>query len=471
MNINSLSIYSYEFEKIYVGFSGGADSTALLLLLQAAATNSSQNTFKYEAIHFEHGLRGEESKQDAEWCRKFCEERKIPLQVVNFNMNPDGDNIESEARRLRFEYWSENVDPITEAVALGHHADDKIENLLLRMMRGSNSTGLTALRKSRKIDGVTILRPLLDFRRAEIEEFLHSEGVSDWCEDSTNKELKQRRAIIRNAILPEMQKHFPDCDKAMLKSLSALQKDADFIENEAENRFNKLRGKRSVELEIFSEMPSALLNRVVRLWLSYQIGEDYVPSADFMQRFEHELLKAKNAIVGGERKSVPVLSSSAVYFEKGMVSYEQEFETVVMNLNLIIWDWRKKPTVKYGGYEFTAFLTDSLADSFFNEKTHFVVCFDADAFPENIIIRPRESGDEMIPFKRENNVAVKKLLEDTNLTTEEKTKIPVLTDPDGKILWIPGVRRGDSANIEIDKNCEIQKGNFLILKAEKETGK
>lgn len=464
MNINSLSVYSYEFEKIYVGFSGGADSTALLLLLQAASTNSSLSTFKFEAVHFEHGLRGEESLRDAEWCKKFCEDRKIPLSIVPFNMNPDGDNIEAEARALRMDYWQENVDPEKEAVALGHHADDKIENLILRMMRGSNSSGLTGLRASRKICGVSILRPLLKFRRSEIEEFLRKEGVEDWCEDSTNKELKQRRAIIRNAILPEMQNVFPDCDKAMLKSLNALEKDADFIEEQAAKIFTEIKGMKSVEIAKLKKMHPALIVRIVRLWLSYQMGEDYIPTADFIQRFENEIAKSKES---GERRTIPVLASTALAFEKGLITYEHDFETVIMSLNVVIWDWRKKPKVKYNGYEFTAFLTDSLAKSFFLERTHQVVCFDADNFSDNLIIRSREPGDELVPFKRNSAVTVKKLLEDTALKTREKSDVPIVTNPEGEILWVPGVRRSNFAVIDYDESCEVQQGNFIILKSEK----
>ena len=467
MNINSLSIYSYEFKKIYVGFSGGADSTALLLLLQAAATNSSQNTFKFEAVHFEHGLRGQESLDDAKWCQQFCEFRRIPFKIVPFNMNPDMDNVEAEARKRRLEYWQDNVDHEKEAVALGHHADDKIENLILRLMRGSNASGLTGLRTVRKVDGVTILRPLLNFRRAEIEEFLRDEGVEDWREDSTNKELVQRRCIIRNAVIPEMKKVFPDCDKAILKSLNALQKDADFIEEEAEKIFAEIKGKKRVEIAKFAKMHPALIVRVIRHWLSYQMGEEFIPNAEFIHRFEIEIAKYKDHSSNGEKKTIPFFNGSALIFEKGMISLEQEFETVVMALNVVFWNWRKKPKVKYGGYEFTAFLTDSLAKSFFHERTHKVVCFDADSFPENVIIRSREPGDEMVPFRRDSAVSIKKLLEDTTLLTDEKMNIPVVTNPDGKIIWVPGVRRASFANIAVEESREVQQGNFIILKSEK----
>ena len=465
MNINSLSVYSYEFEKIFVGFSGGADSTALLLLLEAAATNSSQNTFKFEAVHFEHGLRGKESLRDAEWCRNFCEIRKIPFKVVAFHMDPEGKNMEAEARQRRLDYWKENIDPVTEAVALGHHADDKIENLMLRLFRGSNASGLTALRGSRIIGGVTFLRPLLAFRRTEIEAFLKKEGVDDWCEDSTNQELKHKRAVIRNVLLPELKKLFPDADKAILKSMNAIETDADFLEKEARRIFDEIKGQKNIAIEKMAKIHPALRVRLLRLWLTYHLGSEFIPSVDFIKRFENDISRFSNPnVVHGERKSIPILNSCAIVFEKGIIRLETDFETVIMSLNMLIWDWRKKPKVEYAGYAFTAFLTDSLEQSFFTEIAHDVICFDADKFPDNLIIRAREPGDEMVPFGRENPASIKKLLEDTSLLTAEKSSIPVVTGPDGKIIWVPGVRRANFANIQVDQSLQIQQGSFIILK-------
>lgn len=467
MNINSLSIYSYEFEKIYVGFSGGADSTALLLLLQAASTNSSFNSFKFEAVHFEHGLRGKESLEDAKWCREFCESRNIPFREVAFNMDPETSNLEAEARQRRMDYWMENVHSEKEAVALGHHADDKIENLLLRLFRGSNCTGLTSLRNCRIIGGVTFLRPLLSFRRKEIQEFLKNEGVDNWREDSSNQELKQNRSIIRNAILPELKKYFPIADKAMLKSLDALEKDADFLEMEATRIYDELKDEKGFEIEKISVIHPALLVRFLRLWLTRHLGHEFIPTVDFMNRFESDVARFSNkSLATGERKSMPILNSCAIVFEKGMIRLETDFETVIMSMNMLIWNWRKKPKIKFGGFEFTAFLTDSLEKSFFTERTHEIVCFDANQFPENLIIRSREPGDEMTPFGRENPVSLKKLLEETSLLTAEKSKIPVITSPEGVIIWVPSVRRANFANIVIDNDRQVQQGSFLILKSE-----
>ena len=469
LTINSLSIFSYEYEKIYVGFSGGADSTALLLLLQAASMNSSLNKFKCEAVHFEHGLRGEESKADAKWCRDFCEKHFIPFRMVELGMNPKGENIEAEARRRRLEYWKNTVEPGSEAVALGHHADDNIENLFLRMLRGSNCSGLTALRSVRVIDGVTYVRPLLTYYRSEIEEFLKSQGVTDWRHDSTNAEMLRSRAIIRNALLPEMRRYFPESRKALLKSLDALRMDAEYLEAEAERVFNTLaKGKKRVEIDHFTKLPAAIMFRVLRLWLSSLLGRDFTPTSDLCARFEQELDRKRFlSAAPGEKKILPVYGSSALVFEKGTVSFDRDMATVAIKLDMLPWDWRKTPIIEFGGSSFKAFLVDRIERSLLKSRSHDVVCFDADVFPNILILRLREPGDTMIPFGACNAVAVKKLLEDNMPGNMNKTSFPLVSTPDGNIIWLPGVRRGDFANIlENEGDSGSVQGNFVILKCE-----
>lgn len=479
MNINSLSIYSFEYKKIYVGFSGGADSTALLLLLHADAINSSHNNFHFEAVHFEHGLRGEESLHDAQWCKKFCEDRNIPFKIVSFNTLKDSENLEAEARKERLKYWKSIVKSPDEAVALGHHADDKIENLMLRLARGSNVSGLTALRTSREVEGVTFIRPLLPFRRKDIEELLKSEGITDWCEDSTNQELKNKRSAIRNVILPDLYKIFPNSDKAFLKSLDALEKDADYLEHESEKVLKNLccdssETKLNIEQEIvppnaflidqFATIPSAILVRVLRLWLSSNLKFDSIPTSSFMERFEEQLKKSHNCgglNHSGEEKAIPFCNNVSIVFEKGTVRISQDVE--VDNLNKTVWNWRKENKINFGDYRFSAFIVDSLDDSFFREVSHNIICFDAETFPDKLFIRSREPGDKMVPFGKKNQTSVKKILESKKMSTFNKQNIPIVTDINNQIIWIPGVRRADFANV--DKDGNIRKGNFLIMKS------
>ena len=141
---------------IFCGFSGGADSTAALLL---ARKYQEQFGYTLHAVHFNHRLRGKESDQEAQNAEIFAAGLNIPFTCVNLTI-PPGENLESAARTARLEAWKKLIIPGKKcAVLLGHHADDRRENLLIRLCRGSNSGGLSSMRAVSELEGITFIRP------------------------------------------------------------------------------------------------------------------------------------------------------------------------------------------------------------------------------------------------------------------------------------------------------------------------
>ena len=182
----------------FCGFSGGADSTALLLALRMAGVNAT-------AVHFHHGLRGRDADADAEWCESFCFERGIPFALRYLDVPGNRRPRESEeqcGRRLRMECWRELTERRGDIpVYLAHHADDAMENLFLRIARGSGRDGLWGMEGRRVVEGVLLVRPFLSLRKAELEDWLRSQGV-EWRVDATNGMNTCRRNAVRNRLLP-----------------------------------------------------------------------------------------------------------------------------------------------------------------------------------------------------------------------------------------------------------------------------
>ena len=145
---------------VYCSFSGGADSLALLLFLKEWSRRIS---FSLEAVHFEHGFRGADSLADARFCHAICEREKIPFQLFRINVPKHrlkGEGDEEAARRMRLDYWHKIVrNPGNSLIAVGHHADDRIENVLLRLFRGSNASGLSSMRAVQKL----VVKDVADF--------------------------------------------------------------------------------------------------------------------------------------------------------------------------------------------------------------------------------------------------------------------------------------------------------------------
>ncbi len=200
-----------------VGFSGGADSTALL---HAISTIREQLEAPVSAVHINHGLHGDASRWQAR-CEQFCKRYRIPL--VSLDINPaagSGKGLEAEARRLRYEAIASQVKKGT-GLLTAHHADDQAETLLLNLMRGSGVDGLAAMPESRPFGDGLLQRPLLEFQGSELRRYLHDSGV-EWIEDPSNQQVEHDRNFVRHEIIPLLEQRWPQVSQRLLLTRQAM---------------------------------------------------------------------------------------------------------------------------------------------------------------------------------------------------------------------------------------------------------
>jgi tRNA(Ile)-lysidine synthase len=184
-------------ERVVVGFSGGPDSTCLLLILRELLADIA-------AVYINHNLRGDESQREEEFVRAFCEQRKIPLFVEALQWTSIPGNLEDAARRKRYRHYSKvAAENHFDRVALGHQQDDVAETFLLRLIRGTGPRGLAGIAAKRGI----YVRPLLQCSREEILEFLREKRIP-FFSDSSNARLDFQRNRIRNELIPYIRKNF-----------------------------------------------------------------------------------------------------------------------------------------------------------------------------------------------------------------------------------------------------------------------
>jgi tRNA(Ile)-lysidine synthase len=180
---------------ILVALSGGGDSMALLSLLRCCFGG------RIAAAHLEHGLRGDPSIRDAEFVEDYC--RRIGVtcfarRVDVMERRLAGESAEMAGRRLRYEFFDEAASGEGMAfIATGHNADDSVETMAQRILRGSGVTGLSGIvgRRGR------VVRPLINCTRAELRQFLSESGIP-WRDDETNGENHYQRNKIRNQLIP-----------------------------------------------------------------------------------------------------------------------------------------------------------------------------------------------------------------------------------------------------------------------------
>ena len=206
-----------------VAVSGGADSVALLRgLVQLKGTAGEGRVL---AAHFNHHLRGAESDADEAFVRQLARDLNVPLEVGNSGQptNSTGDGLEAAARAARYDFLTETAHRVgARFVVTAHTADDQVETVLHRILRGTGIGGLAGIPRARELSpGISLLRPLLAVTRAEVLAYLAS-LPQPFREDSSNASSAFTRNRIRNELLPLLEKEYAPALRASLLRLSKL---------------------------------------------------------------------------------------------------------------------------------------------------------------------------------------------------------------------------------------------------------
>jgi tRNA(Ile)-lysidine synthase len=188
-------------QTVGVAVSGGADSVCLLFALRELAPGFG---IALSVLHLDHGLRGAESRADAEFVRALAAELGLPALFEEARLDATG-NLEQEGRNARLDFFRRSIaSGAVSRVALGHTRSDQAETVLFRFLRGAGTAGLAGIRPV-TADG--IVRPLLDVERRDVEDFLRARGIA-WREDSSNRSLEFARNRIRHDLLPQLSKEW-----------------------------------------------------------------------------------------------------------------------------------------------------------------------------------------------------------------------------------------------------------------------
>lgn len=240
---------------------------------------SSRRRFNLELVvaHFEHGLRGQASLDDAVFVKNFSETRGVEFvegrgDVRKF-ATENKISIETAARILRYEFLNDARHGLNcDAIALAHHADDQAETILMRLLRGATSSGLSAMKfKTRSKDYGLLLRPLLRFRKAELESFCRVKNLSPRL-DETNFETDATRNKIRLELIPALETFNPALVETLCRFGEVAAEETDFIDAQAEKIFPAVVEGNSIVRAEFLKLHRALQRAVIKKFLAQITG-------------------------------------------------------------------------------------------------------------------------------------------------------------------------------------------------------
>jgi len=207
---------------VVLAVSGGADSVALLRATRAAKQRSGGQGRLFVA-HFNHGLRPEAAAADEVWLTELCRSLDVSLEIGRRDVTAlaaeQGDGLEAAARAARYGFLRDTAERLgARLVAVAHTADDQVETVLHRLVRGTGMAGLAGMPRVRPLSPtVTLIRPLLSVRRADVLRYLDSIGQGHRT-DTSNADPRFTRNRLRRDLLPTLRLEYnTDVDQALLR--------------------------------------------------------------------------------------------------------------------------------------------------------------------------------------------------------------------------------------------------------------
>ena len=254
-----------EAPRWYVAFSGGADSTALLQLLNLWCRANSQAP-SITAVHVNHGIQA----QSSEWenhCDWICRFLDIPFLALAAQVESEGKGLESAAREARYGVFEELLEE-GDVLFMGHHQDDQVETFFLRLLRGAGVEGLAAMPGERALGEGLLLRPLLGYSREQLLAYVESQGLR-WVDDPSNDDTGLDRNFLRAKVMPQLEQRWPAYRQTVTRAAAHLASVSQTRERDLEVPqvcYSSL-GDPGIPLDFIDQASDDQAGQILRHWL------------------------------------------------------------------------------------------------------------------------------------------------------------------------------------------------------------
>ncbi len=438
-------------DAVLAGVSGGPDSVALLRVLHEIGPSL---RLRLEVAHVDHGIRGHESRQDAEFVRGMASALSLPFHLRRLELTLSGEhrgaaNVEALAREQRYRFFAEvAAKQGIRKVAVGHNRGDQVETMLMWLLRGCGPEGLTGMPAMRALvpgaagAGATLLiRPLLEVSRDEILEYLTARGL-DYREDRTNRDMRYLRNWIRGALLPELGSRSGGSLESRLARLGGmLRSDLVLLERQAAEAYPRVARGDTLDRAAFLALEPEFRPRMVRFWLNRGLGT--------LRRLGFAHVDAVLRVIAGTRPhgrvslpggwtavreydSVRLIRAPGPRVEDYSYPLPLEGEVVVPEAGVRVTAWRSTASeTPEGGLE-AAFDLSCL-------ERH-------GGEPRLRNFRP---GDRFRPLGMAGHKKLKDLFIERKVPRSRRRTLPLLLVGE-EILWVPGCARSDFARLGPD---------------------
>lgn len=432
---------------VLAAVSGGADSVAMLLALDALR-RSGTPSFLLSVCCVEHGIRGEESRADAEFVKKLCKRLSCSCTVVSVDApgyaKKSGRSLEEAARDLRRKALCDTArslndpDPCVRPVriALAHHLEDSAETVLFQMVRGSGAAGLRGLAPQGMWDGVVLIRPLLQQKRGQIEAYLEEKGQT-FRSDSTNEDENISRNFLRRQVMPLLEQENPKAQDHIASAGRKIAELYDIFCGQMDRMLDEGGADDcSFPVALLDGTSGAMGRELLHRWLYRAL-----PSARDLSEAHIEAVFDLGRRQSGKRIMLPAGCEAERSYERIFlttpVAPQECCEPVEIDLAQL--ERTKELKVCFGTADFTLRLLEDADPRNFPTGT-YAKWFDYDKIKKGMCIRTYRPGDRLSFDRAGRHVPVNRFFINERIPGKQRG-MPLLCDG-SDVLWIVGYRIG-----------------------------
>lgn len=439
-------------EPILLGLSGGADSSALLLMLKEYAR---QNGSRIYAAHLNHGIRGIEADRDEQFCKELCLRAGVEFFSKKLDIpamaSESGESLETAARNARYQFFYEIMkENNIKILATAHNADDNLETLIFNIARGTGLGGLCGIPDSRPIGDCVVIRPILTMEKEKIIAFCKDNGIS-FVTDSTNADNEYTRNKIRNRVIPILKEINSNAVNNASRMTESLKDDSLCLQSMAGWFLEELGDDCSIELEKLCGSPSSIVNRaLIRLY-------DELTGGKTLETIHINAIKAL-AKKGVPHSSVSLPNGVEARVENGRLWLLRKSDVKASPEDFVI-------PLENGNNEISVAGVDIiLNDRHYSKniyKKSILLSIESDKINGTLIAKSRSAGDKILLGGMHKSV--KKLFTEKKIPLELRARIPIICDEDG-ILAIPFIGIRDGARSKKDSGAEDVTNIEILIK-------
>lgn len=406
-------------DSIIVGVSGGPDSMALLYILNEF---KEKMDLKLICAHINHNKRIE-SNEEEDYVRKYCKEHNIIFECIKIKKWGD-DNFENEARSARYNFFEELIENYNAKFLMtAHHADDLIETILMRIVRGSTLKGYSGFSKIVDKGNYKIIRPLINLTKDDILEFNKKNNIKYYIDHTNNEDIHTRNRY-RHKILPFLKSENPNVHKKFIKFSETLIENSNYIDREANKVFNKVFQDGVLYIDKFKELDHVIQTKIIYSILEKIYGDDLLIIGDAHVELIFDLINSNksNSIIHLPNNIIIIKS----YNELSLAYDEEKYDKYEIEISKLV----NLPNGK---------IIEMVNES--NDTSNNVIRLNSKDIKLPLYVRNRRDGDKidvknMIGRKKVNDIFI-----DEKIKTKDRELWPVVLDAEDNIVWIPGLKK------------------------------